>query len=375
MSHKSYNFIDLFCGCGGFSHGLEMAGHKCLLGVDFDKEAIRSFAQNHPHANHFHGDISKLSKAKLLELLEGKDIDVVIGGPPCQGFSTVGKGQASDERNQLFKQFVRVVKILKPHTIMFENVTGILAKKNHKVLKNIFSHFERLGYNMDARVLSSEEYGVPEIRRRAIIIGSKSTNITYPQPTHGIRGSKKLVSVKSAFKKLKSSSGEAYNHDISAAILTNKVDEKRLSFIPAGRGIRYEKDEKAYLPKRYRYQIDWNAIREKRFRQTKLLRLPLDKPSPTILTARTSYYHPVESRYLTPREAAACQSFPNDFLFHGSQTAIFRQIGNAVPPLLGKALGEEIKKFKISKKVTKKKYQENNLLSSKAFSYKEMTYL
>src|SRR5690606_40013028 len=106
-THKSYTFIDLFSGCGGLSYGLEMAGHKCLLGVDANKDAIDSFALNHPHAKTFCGDIKTLKPKKLNELLQGKKIDMVVGGPPCQGFSTVGRGVVEDERNQLFKEFVR----------------------------------------------------------------------------------------------------------------------------------------------------------------------------------------------------------------------------------------------------------------------------
>ena len=116
--HKSFNFIDLFSGCGGLSHGLEMAGHKCLLGVDANADAIKSFALNHKHAQTFCGDIKTLKPAKLNELLKGKTIDMVVGGPPCQGFSTVGRGMVDDERNQLFREFVRIVKITKPKIII-----------------------------------------------------------------------------------------------------------------------------------------------------------------------------------------------------------------------------------------------------------------
>lgn len=371
---KSFTFIDLFSGCGGLSCGLEMAGHRCLLGVDASKEAIESFAANHHEAAVYLGDIKKLSEKKLKELLRGQKVDMVVGGPPCQGFSTVGRGEVEDERNLLFKEFVRIVKLTQPKVILFENVTGLVAKKNQAILKQIFTYFEKLGYNMDARVLSAEEFGVPEKRRRTIIMGVKGGECLFPEVTHGIRASKKVKTVAEAFKNLKSKSGRVFNHDISLAQIKNKEDRDRLKFIPAGKGIRYEEDEKNYLPKKLRYGIDWKKLRENRFRQTRLQRLPLNEPSPTILTARTSYYHPVENRYLTPREAAACQSFPNDFIFHGSQTAIFRQIGNAVPPLLAEALGQVIKKIEFKKGTFKKKSQDN-VLSKNAFHYHEPTYL
>lgn len=371
---KTYTFIDLFSGCGGLSCGLEMAGHKCILGVDADRDAIKSFAANHHHAAVYLGDIKQLKEKKLNELLRGQKVDMVVGGPPCQGFSTVGRGEVEDERNQLFREFVRIVKITQPKIILFENVTGLVAKKNLVILKKIFQYFEKLGYNMDARVLSAEEFGVPEKRRRTIIMGVKAGECLFPLATHGTRASKKIVTVKEAFKSLKARDGRTYNHDVKLAAVKKLEDRERLKFIPAGRGIRYQEDEKEFLPKKLWFDVDWKKLRENRFRQTRLQRLPLNEPSPTILTARTSYYHPTEPRFLTPREAAACQSFPNDFVFHGSQTAVFRQIGNAVPPLLARALGEVIKEIKFTK-VKGKKKDLTHVVSKNAFHYHEPTYL
>lgn len=371
---KSYSFIDLFSGCGGLSHGLEMAGHRCLLGVDANKDAIMSFAANHQQASVYLGDIKKLSEKKLKELIRGQKVDMVVGGPPCQGFSTVGKGEVHDERNQLFKEFVRIVKLTRPKFILFENVTGLVAKKNEVILKKIFLYFEKLGYNMDARVLDASEFGVPERRRRAIIMGVKDGECLFPTVSHGPRARKRVKTVEQALKNLKARNGKIYNHDISLAQVKNKEDRERLKHIPAGRGIRYQEDEKELLPKKLWYGVNWNKLREKRFRQTRLQRLPLKSPSPTILTSRTSYYHPVEPRFLTPREAAACQSFPNDFIFHGSQTEQFRQIGNAVPPLLAYALGESIKNIVFKKGVVKRK-KLDNVMGKNAFHYHEPTYL
>ena len=371
---KSFKFIDLFSGCGGFSKGLELAGHECLLGVDFDQAAINTFARNHKKAHALCVDIHKLSKKNLEELVDIESVDMVVGGPPCQGFSTVGKGDANDDRNALFKQFIRIVRITNPKIVLFENVTGILAKKNEKVLANIFKSFERLGYIMDARVMSAEEYGVPSKRRRTIIMGIKGDVPSFPKMSHGSRSKKKEISVREAFSNLAARSGKALNHNVEGASLKNKLDEKRLNCIPSGCGIRYEKDELAYLPKRLRYDVDWKSINEGRFRQTRLQRLPWDSPAPTILTSRTMYYHPEESRYLTVREAASCQSFPGSFEFLGSQTAQFRQIGNAVPPLLARAIGMELRKLEFNLNTSNKNKKVKKDFMQKAFTYKEKTF-
>lgn len=370
-SKKALKFIDLFSGCGGFSYGLEKAGHKCLLGIDFNKDASLSFKRNHPHAISLNEDIKNLTKKRLSDLLDIREIDMVIGGPPCQGFSTVGKGDVLDERNVLFKEFVRVVKIVEPKIIIFENVTGILAKKNEKTLKAIFKSFQSLGYVMDARVLSSEEFGVPSRRRRTIIMGVLGGEPVFPEVSHGLRGHQDLTPIKDVFKLLKKKN--ISNHDPSLAQIKNEIERKRISHIPMGKGIRYEEDERAYLPSRLRFDVDWDKLSEKRFRQTKLQRLDLNDVAPTILTSRTTYYHPTEDRYLTSREASLCQSFPLEFEFIGSETSVFRQIGNAVPPLLAESIGQAIKKIKFNK--TKRAPKHKHEIFEGAFEYHKSTFI
>lgn len=337
---KKYTFIDVFSGCGGLSHGLELAGMKCLLGIDFNKDAIETFKLNHKDAQSYCGDVKDLSEKKIRELTGGANIDFVVGGPPCQGFSTVGKGESEDPRNFLFLEFLRIVREVKPKGILIENVTGLLAEKNKKVLAHIFLMFEQLGYELDARVLSADEYGVAEKRRRTIIVGTKKDFcFTFPSPSHGARASKPLKSVKDA---LDSISKNASHNDPALAEIKNPLEKERLQHIPEGCGIRYKQDEEKYLPKKLRYNIEWDKLAEGRFRQTKLQRLAWNKQSFTILTSRTMYYHPSECRYLTPREAASIQSFPSSFKFYGSATSVFKQVGNAVPVELGRAIGRSI---------------------------------
>lgn len=338
------NFIDVFSGAGGLSCGLEMAGLNCLLGIDNDVHALATFAHNHPNAKVFCGDIKKLTPELLGALTQNKQIHAVVGGPPCQGFSTVGIGNPNDRRNSLFLQFLRVTRELRPYFVIIENVTGLLAKKNEKSLRAILRQFNSLGYNLDVQVLSSHFFGVPEHRRRTIILGTRiNSSPIFPTPSHGIKVPP--VTVGEAFLDLKDKNGIIHNHDIKEAQVKNKIDLLRLKKIPEGKGIRYKSDEDAYLTKDLKLNIDWENIREKRFRQMKYQRLDTNAPSPTIMTHRYGYYHPTENRFLTAREAAKCQSFPNDFIFLGPLSAQWRQIGNAVPPLLGKALGISLKKM------------------------------
>lgn len=383
---KKLTFIDLFSGAGGFSCGLEMTRMKCLMGVDFDKDAIQTFKANHPHAHGICTPIQALTNKKIKSYLGDQRVNLVVGGPPCQGFSTVGPGNPGDDRNTLFKEFYRIVKFLKPEFVIMENVTGLLAKKNEKTLKAIFKVFENLGYTLNARVLEAHHYGVPEKRRRTIIFGSRvNQEITFPKITHdGER--RPFVTVGDALKDIKLKNGKKLNHDTKLAKPKNQLDLERIKFVPSGKSVRYPADEKKYFKsKRLKLGINWEEMREGRLRQAKYHRLNNKLPSPTIMTHRHTYFHPTQHRYLTQREAARIQSFPNDFEFHGSVTKQWRQIGNAVPPLLGRAIGDAILKMyknqssslKIirgSKKVAAKDQNKNEEISnlrSNAFHYKE----
>ena len=374
-SKTTLNFIDLFSGAGGLSCGLELAGMNCVLGVDMDKNAIETFKANHLQADAFCGSITDLSAKKIIELTKNVEIHAVVGGPPCQGFSTVGLGNPNDQRNHLFKEFIRVVKITNPLYVVIENVTGLLARKNEKTVQSIFKIFAKMGYTLDVQVMSAENYGVPERRRRTIIIGSRINNtITFPNTMSDI------VTVGQALKNLKASNGKYLNHDIEAAKIKSALETARIACIPEGKGVRYEIDEKTYFKtKKLKLNVNWKELRENRFRQTKYQRLDRKKPSPTIMTHRHNYFHPTDNRYLTQREAAALQSFPNDFQFYGPLSAQWRQIGNAVPPLLGKAIGGAIMNMHAERILSKtsgvKKHMSKDIVLNvrkKAFVYKEI---
>lgn len=384
LKANKLNFIDVFAGAGGLSCGLEMAGMQCVLGIDSDKYAMQTFQQNHHHAQTYCGDVSLLTKPRLKEMLGETKIHAVVGGPPCQGFSTVGLGDPDDMRNKLFLEFLRLVRVTDPIFVVIENVTGLLAQKNEPTLKAIFKKFADLGYQMDVQVMSSQNYGVPEKRRRTILIGTKlDVQITFPKFSHDTIMAKTYrpaVTVGEALSDLQDKNGEVHNHDFQWAEVKSKIELKRLKRIPEGKGIRYKKDELAYLTPSLRLGVDWEKMRENRFRQAKYQRLDRKAPSPTIMTHRHSYFHPVEHRYLTQREAAKIQSFPNDFVFCGPISAQWRQIGNAVPPLMAKAIGKALLKMhKQDMKLTAQQRKElrsqvkNKILDyrKKAFVYRE----
>ena len=377
-----YNFIDLFSGAGGLSYGFEKAGLNCLAGIDFLKPAIETFKKNHKKAIGIDGDIRKILIKDFKKKIKNKKVHIVCGGPPCQGFSTIGPGDAEDSRNHLFLEFVRFVKELNPEIIVLENVTGILAKKNINTLKSIFKCFEKLGYHLNVKVLSSNHYGVPQTRRRVILIGNrlKIENI-YPKKEYYDFGKidknlKKYRTVGWAFKTLFKNKGKILNHNLELAKIKSNLETQRISHVPEGKYIRYEKDEKEYLPKKLWFDHDWNEIGEKRFREARYYRLDRKKPSPTILTGSRMYYHPVENRYLTTREAASLQSFPAEFEFAGSNTSQWTQIGNAVPPIMAEAIGKAVLKMLKNKNKKIKINKNTNIehVRRSAFNYDKDVY-
>ena len=393
---RTLNFIDLFSGCGGLSVGLSKAGLNCVLGLDHRQHAIESFQINHKKSIGLCADIRKTNPDDVRKLINRtfkstRKIHLICGGPPCQGFSTVGTGDANDERNHLFLDFVKFVEYFNPNYILIENVTGLLAKKNRDTLKSIYQCFNNLGYNLDVRVLSSNHYGVPEVRRRVIIIGNNQNAQNhfpakeYANINEANSKLKKCRTVGWAFNNLIYHGQNAHNHDENDGKIKNSLEEQRIKHIKEGCSIRYERDEKAYLPKRLWFdhgidengkKITWEDISEKRFREAKLARLDRNKPSPTILTSKTVHYHPTKNRYLTVREAAALQSFPPDFIFKGTLSNQWTQIGNAVPPLMAEALGKSIIQTHKNKsiKIPAQKNIDFDAVASYAFKYDKDTF-
>jgi DNA (cytosine-5)-methyltransferase 1 len=344
LSEKvNFNFVDLFCGAGGLSIGLEQAGMNCILGTDINTYAMQSFREYHKNAETYCGPICSLTDDVLKEKIGGKRVDLVCGGPPCQGFSTMGRGNKDDQRNGLFEGFVRIVRVLNPAYILFENVSGLLAAKNEKTLHSILASFKALGYRVKVKVLESQHYGVPQKRKRTIILGCKENYaFDFPRPIFDCVEDGfyvRPVNLGDVIDDIQTKDGELINHQIDKATPTEKLSVERIKCIPEGRGIRYKKDEDELFPENLKLGFNWSTMREGRLRELRYFRLSRKLPSPTINTSNNQYYHPLENRRFTVREIARIQTFPNDFKLYGNIAVQKKLVGNAVPSLMGKALG------------------------------------
>lgn len=347
---ETYNFIDLFCGAGGLSVGLEMAGFKCIYANDVCINSINTIRANHKGTLATCEPIEFLTEPKIKDFVGHKEIHLVAGGPPCQGFSTIGKGDPSDQKNSLFQHFVRIVGILQPRFVLFENVTGLVAKKNTPVLETIIKSFEAIGYTLNIKILEAQHYGVPQKRKRTIIVGAKDgREFDFPIPEFDTEFGGLYIPPKTlgwALLELEnyfqSYDGKDPLHNLKDVTLKKEIDRERLIRIPEGACIRYQKDEDKYLPSHLKLNVDWSTIREGRLRENQYHRLGRSNPAPTINTENHHYHHPTEHRKFTLRELAMFQSFPPNYQFKGRKVAIKRQIGNAVPPLMARAIGREI---------------------------------
>lgn len=345
-----YKILDLFSGAGGFSNGFMMNRHfESVVAVDIEESALKTFKLNHPHAEIINGNLQdKNVKNNVIKISKKLGVNMIIGGPPCQGFSSKGKNLGlQDARNFLFKEYLNIVKILKPEIFVIENVRNLITCENSFFLNEIVNYAKKLKYNVSYEVLNACDFGVPQNRQRAFIIASKTINFDFSK----IKKQKK-VNVKDAISDLAyldSNEGEhiseyinksqsSYQKKLRGTKLYNhkatnhkKIAIEKLKMIPPQGG-------KENLPK--------NLHGKQQFKTT-WGRLVWDEVSPTIDTrfdtpSNGKNSHPVLNRSITPREAARLQSFNDNFRFLGSKTQICKQIGNAVPPLLAKALANEI---------------------------------
>jgi len=357
--------VDLFCGAGGLSEGFRQAGFHVLAGQDFDEAAGATFASTHREAQFIGGPIQDVKVPTLLRTtgLKRGEVDVLIGGPPCQGYSVYNHQRGEDDpRAGLFREYLRIVEGLKPKWLVMENVTGITSISGGGIVREIEEGMARLGYKVRMKTLKAEEFGVPQERRRIFFIATRTDNpIIFPVPTHGPGGSKFVTiwdaisdlprietgseslayqyacSPKNAYQRLLRGREKSVSNHVPPRLAS--VNEERMKHIPPGgswRDIPYE-----LLPAGMR--------RAKRSDHTKRYGRPRKTDlACTILTKCDvhwgAYIHPEQNRAITVREAARLQAFPDSFVFRGSRTEQYKQVGNAVPPLLGRQVAEAVLK-------------------------------
>lgn len=340
------NAIDLFCGCGGLSYGFEKAGYNILLGIDNDVKALETFELNHKGSKTICGDITKVTYIDDIKPLIGdKAIDVIIGGPPCQGMSLSGPRKFDDPRNRLYLTYIRLVKEIQPKAFVIENVPGLVGLFGGQIKDSIIQRFTEMGYNIQYEILCASDYGVPQNRKRVVFVGIKKGYFEYPDavgkkiscsmalsdlPTLenelGSEDMPYLTEPQNRYQKIMRKGSDLVKNHIAAAH-SDKV-RKIISLVPDGGN--YKDLPEEYINSR-NFHVAWT-------------RFASDKPAPTIDTGHRHHFHYKYNRVPTVRECARLQSFPDCFVFLGNKTQQFRQVGNAVPPLMAQCIAKQLKK-------------------------------
>lgn len=348
---QEFIILDLFCGAGGFSYGMHQNPHfKTAVALDFNEEAAYTFKMNMSDTMVVTGDITdKNVRNQIINESQKAKVNMIIGGPPCQGFSMKGKKLGlNDERNFLFLEYLKIVEEIQPEVFVIENVKSLLSTAGGYFKNEILSYINKIGYQVEHGILNAKDFGVPQSRERAIFICSKSKKIKLPT------GLDKIVTVREAIsdlaylasaegkfeseyvtpcetdyqQEMRKNSKKLYNHK---ATNHSKVALEKLSMIPPEKGKEYLSED---MRGNQKFNTTWG-------------RLTWDGVSPTIDTrfdtpSNGTNSHPELNRAITAREAARIQSFGDDFVFYGKKRSIGRQIGNAVPPLLAKGIADQI---------------------------------
>lgn len=349
---EQLTIMDVFSGVGGLSYGFSKNPvFKILVANEIGKDISKAYTLNHPDVTMLNCDIGSLTEDILNEALDGSSIDIIVGGPPCQSYSTLGKRQM-DARANLFLQYKRILSLLKPRAFVFENVVGILSMNGGKLFKNVQAEFEGLGYSLKYKVLNAVDYGVPQLRERVILVGFLGeNNFEYPEPTHG-EGLMPYVTLSDSIGDLPSIAGGG-----SGNVYIKNPDNDFLQFVRASEcGLTEHVAPKngAHLVKIMQTLKDGQSkddlptdIRPKSGFKNTYAKLWWDKPATTITRnfacpSSSRCIHPRDSRAMSIREGARLQSFPDDYLFYGSDSMKRLEIGNAVPPLLSVAIAKQM---------------------------------
>lgn len=368
----TYNVIDLFSGCGGMSLGFKWAGFFTLLATDIDENCHSTYSRNFPNTPFICKDINVISKTEIDEILDNRTVDVIIGGPPCQGFSLANKNRnkvVEDPRNKLFYQYLQFVEWFNPKVFVMENVKGLLSINGGDTIKTIVDLFKKVnnGYIVDYKILRASDYGVPQTRERVVIVGVRSDlncEPKFPKPNtqvaitvgdaiadlpiiHAGEGSSEMPYIskpQNDYQSLMRQNASYVTNHIAMKHTARIID--RFKAIKAGESLADVADKHGAV-KRGNPNEKSNIV----FAQNNQ-RLFSDKPAPTIAASfQSNFIHPTLHRNFTAREGARLQSFPDNYLFEGFRTKMswekglsqYQQIGNAVPPLMAKTIAQTIK--------------------------------
>lgn len=353
------NAIDLFAGCGGLSKGFMDAGFDILVGVDNDQAALDTFVKNHKGAVALKADLSKQETFDEIKRIAGKrPIDVIIAGPPCQGFSLTGPRNFDDKRNKLYLAVIEMVRQFNPMGFIIENVPGMATLYNGQIKEEILRRFRNMGYNIECRILCAADYGVPQMRKRLIFMGVRKNvgKPGFPDPVFApgsYRTCRDAISDLPSREEAPGLEEDVYTQEPiteyqklmrgECGILYNHVATNHTQMV---------KDTIALVPEGGNYRDLPPGWGESRKFNEAWTRYDGNKPSKTIDTGHRNHFHYQYNRVPTIRENARLQSFPDDFIFTGTRTQQNRQVGNAVPPLLGQALGEALLQIINARKIS-----------------------
>lgn len=351
-SEYKFNVIDLFSGCGGFSYGFESAGYNVILGVDNEKIALETFKLNHNNSDILLADLHLDNTInEIIEKTNGRKIDVIIAGPPCQGFSLTGTREQSDKRNKLFYSVFKLAEKVRPQAIIIENVPGLATLYDGTAKDEIIRQFKRLKYTHKFQVLYAPDYEVPQIRKRIFFVGLRKDlgTFDFPKPILDENGYNTCYQAISDLPSREDELGKEHdNYDQlpktefqkrmrgDCKILYNHTATKHtdhvisvISQVPEGGN---HKDLPEGVGDSRKFNEAWTRYHSQ-------------KPSKTIDTGHRNHFHYKWNRIPTVRENARLQSFPDHFVFLGTKTQQYRQVGNAVPPLLGFHIARQLLKY------------------------------
>lgn len=332
--------IDLFCGIGGLSLGFEQAGFEVITAIDMWKDAVVTYNHNRKDKVAKVETVEEFNEIELPEIIKSTHVTGIIGGPPCQGFSTVGRREVDDPRNKMYLEFYKAVKLASPDFFVIENVKGMLTLNKGAFVKDLIERFGEsgLGYTITYQLINAADYGIPQNRYRVFYVGIKNKKFVFPEPLNY------KLTAKDGISDLEGSSNEKYGskpqntfqktmrgdcqHPINQDYTAHSEQTiSTISMIPDGGNIRS-------LPPEFWQIRKYNKAFE---------RMGTFKPSNTIDTGHRNYFHYSEPRIPTVRESARIQSFPDSFEIVGTRGSQYKQVGNAVPPMLAKIIAESIK--------------------------------